>query len=135
MDLPLRAILQSGIEQVEEQFRTWRRTRAKRCAIPDELWQAAESLYPEYSIYHISKALGLNYTDLKHRIVQKPSTAMPTTVTKAGFIELSLSDSMQPAECLVEMQDLTGAKMRMHFKGTIGLDLLELGKVFWSKKS
>ena len=135
MDLPLRAILQSGIEQVEEQFRTWRRTRAKRCAIPDELWQAAESLYPEYSIYHISKALGLNYTDLKHRIVQKPSTAMPATVTEAGFIELGLSDSMQPAECLVEMQDLTGAKMRMHFKGTIGLDLLELGKVFWSKKS
>ena len=135
MDLPPRAIRQSGIEQVEEQFKTWRRTRAKRCAIPDELWQSAESLYPEYSIYHISKALGLNYTDLKHRIVQKPSTAMPATVTKAGFIELGLSDSMQPAECLVEMQDSTGAKMSMHFKGTIGLDLLELGKVFWSKKS
>ena len=135
MDLPPRAIRQSGIEQVEEQFKTWRRTRAKRCAIPDELWQAAESLYPEYSIYHISKALGLNYTDLKHRIVQKPSTAMPATVTKASFIELGLSDSLQPAECLVEMQDSTGAKMRMHFKGKIGVDLLELGKVFWRKKS
>ena len=131
MELSTPASQQSSIEQVEEQFKTWRRTRAKRCAIPDELWQAAESLYPEYSLYRISKALRLNYTDLKHRIEQKPSTV----VTKAGFIELDLSDSIHPAECLVEMQDSTGAKMRMHFKGNAGLDLLELGKVFWSKKS
>jgi hypothetical protein len=135
MDLPRREIPKTGIEQVEEQFRTWRRTRGKRCAIPDRLWQAAESLYPEYSVYHISKALRLNYTDLKQRIVPKQSTELSATVTKADFIELDLSDSMSPAECVVEMQDSTGSKMRMHFTGRIGVDLLELGKVFWSKTS
>jgi hypothetical protein len=33
------------------------------------------------------------------------------------------------------MEDQKGAKMRMYFKGKAGLDLLELGKVFWSKRS
>lgn len=135
MDLPTREIPKTGIEQVEEQFRTWRRTRGKRCAIPDRLWQAAESLYPKYSVYHISKSLGLNYTDLKHRIGPKRSTELSVPVTKADFIELDLSDSMSPADCVVEMQDSNGSKMRMHFKGGIGVDLLELGRVFWSKTS
>lgn len=135
MNLTPQEIPQTGIEQVEEQFRIWRRTRGKRCAIPDQLWQAAESLYPQYSLYHISKALGLNHTKLKQRIVPTPSTELSATVTKADFIELDLSDSMPPAECVVKLQDSNGAKMRMHFKGRIGVDLLELGKVFWSKTS
>jgi hypothetical protein len=135
MDLPRRDIPKTGIEQVEEQFRIWRRTRAKRCAIPDRLWQAAESLYPQYSVYHISKTLHLNYTDLKQRMTPKLSTELSATVTKADFIELGLSDSMSLADCVVEMQDSNGSRMRMHFKWGIGVDLLELGKVFWSKTS
>jgi hypothetical protein len=32
------------------------------------------------------------------------------------------------------MQDILGAKMRMHFRGKPDVDLLELAKAFWSKK-
>jgi hypothetical protein len=32
------------------------------------------------------------------------------------------------------MADQKGATMRMYFKGEAGLDLLELGKAFWSKR-
>ena len=123
------------LEQVRQQFEYWRRTREKRCPIPGKLWQAAESLYPENSLYHICKALRLNYTDLKGRIEEKQPACIPSTINSAEFIELGLNPPMQPAECLVEMEDPFGAKIRMHFKGSAGLDLLELGRIFWGRRS
>ncbi len=135
MDLPVPANRSYNLEEVRDQFEHWRRSREKRSVIPDALWQAAILLFPKYSFCQISKALRLNYTDLKHRVEARRSTFEQSTVPEPAFVELGLSGPIHPAECLVEMEDAFGAKMRMHFKGTIGFDLLELGKVFWSKKS
>jgi len=134
MQQPETANESPALEQVQQQFKYWRSTRGKRCPIPGELWRAAESLYPEYSLYHICKALGLNYTDLKGRVQQKQTVFTPSTISSAQFIELGLGDRLPAAECLVEMQNSKGAKMRMHFKGNAGLDLLELSKIFWSRQ-
>ena len=135
MDLPAPANKKLTLEQVQEQFEHWRRSRKKRGVIPDALWQAALMLFPDYRVHRISKALRVNYTDLKHRINAYRSTCEPSDVSTAGFIELGLSDPMRPAESMVEMADQKGATMRMYFKGEAGLDLLELGKAFWSKRS
>ena len=135
MDLPAPANKTSPLKRVQEQFEHWRRTRAKRRAIPNALWEAAISLFPNYSLYRISTALRLNYTDLKHRVNVHRSACEQSDVSTAGFIELGLSDPMRPAECIIEMADQKGATMRMYFKGDTGLDLLELGKAFWSKRS
>jgi hypothetical protein len=123
------------LEQVCHQFECWRQSRKKRCPIPEKLWQAAESLYPEHSLYHISKALRLNYTDLKQRFEHKQPDFIAPPIDAAEFIELAVKSSIPPAECLVEMEDPYGAKMRMHFRGGAGLDLLELGKIFLSRRS
>jgi hypothetical protein len=135
MDLPAPANKKRPLEQVQEQFEHWRRSRAKRGAIPDALWQAAIMLFPDYGLHRISKALRLNYTDLKHRVNAHRSICEPSDVSTAGFIELGLSGPMPPGECIIEMADQKGASMRMYFKGEAGLDLLELGKAFWSKRS
>lgn len=135
MDLPAPANKKSALEQVQEQFEHWRRSRAKRGAIPDALWQAAVRLFPDYGLHRISKALRLNNTDLKHRVNAHRSTCEQTDVSTAGFIELGLSDPMRRGQCMIEMADQKGASMRMYFKGEAGLDLLELGKAFWSKRS
>ena len=123
------------LDQVCQRFKHWRQTRKKRCPIPKKLWQAAESLYPEYSLYHISKALRLNYTDLKQRVEPKQSDFNPPSIDASEFIEVKVNSAIRPAECLVEMEDPIGAKMRMHFKGDAGLDLLELGRIFLSRRS
>ena len=135
MDLPAPSNKKPPLEQVQEQFEHWRRSRGKRGTIPDALWQAAIMLFPDYALHRISKALRLNYTDLKHRVNARQSTREQSDVSTTGFIELGLSDAMRPAECIVEMTDQKGATMRMYFKGQAGLDLLELGKAFWSKRS
>ncbi len=126
---------QPALEEVRDQFENWRHRREKRAPIPHSLWQAAVSLYPQHSVYEISKTLRLNYTDLKHRVEDKRSIFQASSVSESAFIDLGLSAPMLPAECIVEMEDQNGAKMRMYFKGKAGLDLLELGKVFWSKRS
>jgi hypothetical protein len=79
--------------------------------------------------------LRLNYSDLKHRVDVQQSTFEPAIGNGSAFIELGLSDPMRPDECIVEMADQKGASLRMYFKGGAGLDLLELGKAFWSKRS
>ena len=56
-----------GLEQVRQQFEAWRQSRKKRTAIPQHLWTAAVGLTERYSICHVSKALGLNYTALKSK--------------------------------------------------------------------
>ena len=123
------------LDQVCQQFEYWRQTREKRCPIPEQLWHAAESLYPEHSLYHISKALRLNYTDLKQRIEQKQSAFIPPSIHSTEFIELNVNSPIPPAECIVEMEDPYGSKMRIHVKGGAGLDLLELGRIFLGRHS
>ncbi|RLB79903.1 MAG: hypothetical protein DRH24_11685 [Deltaproteobacteria bacterium] len=125
----------SNLEEIREQFETWRKTREKRAAIPDVLWEAAVSLCPRYSLCQISKALRLNYSDLKHRVQASQSMLHSSPIIEPAFIDIGFKSPMLPAECIVEMEDQNGAKMSMYFKGEAGLDLLELGKVFWCKQS
>ncbi len=125
----------STLEEIREQFETWRKTREKRTTIPDVLWEAAISLCPRYSLCQISKALRLNYSDLKLRVQASQSFLQSSPVIDSAFIDLGLKNPIFPAECTIEMEDQNGAKMSMYFKGEAGLDLLELGKAFWSKGS
>ena len=133
MDLPVPTNKSFTLEEVREQFKHWRSSREKRSMSPEALWQAAILFFPKYSFCQISKTLRLNYTDLKHRVEAHRTTFEQSAVPEPAFVELGLSGPIHPAECIVEMEDQKGAKMRMHFKGEAGLDLLELGKAFWRK--
>ena len=100
--------------------------------MPEPLWQAAASLSKQLSIQQVSKALGLNYGALKKRVY--PQDQPVDKHTPATFIELGFEQQPAPiAECIVEMQDGCGAKMRMHFVGKTDLDLIALGRAFWTK--
>ena len=135
MRLPASANNNLTLEQVKAKFEDWRKTRGKRRAIPNTLWKAAVSLAPKYPLYQISKALHLHYTGLKNRVQERRSSPVASGVCSPAFIELGLCDQMRPAECIVEMENQSGAKMRMYFEGEAGLDLLELARAFWGKRS
>jgi len=122
-----------SLSEVKEQFKNWRRTRKSPRPIPDKLWQAAVSLTATHSISQISKELILDYTALKNRVpIKKKNRGAKRS--SPGFIELNLEPAAAVLECMVEMQDPLGAKMRMHFRGKPDCDLLELTKAFWSKQ-
>ena len=124
------------LEELSERIEAWRQTRKKRRSMPEPLWQAAASLSKQLSIQQVSKALRLNYAALKSRVHPQDMDLCTDKQAPATFIELGLSQQTScpsTSECLVEMQDGCGAKMRMHFRGKTDLDLLELGKAFWTK--
>ncbi len=122
------------LETVKQQFATWRKSRKHRSRIPDELWEATVGLSGQYSIHHISKALRINHTTLRDRIAARNMSENPET--QACFFELTPPLPSSPiSECLVEMENRHGEKMRMHFAGEIGLDLLALSHNFWTGRS
>ena len=122
-----------SLSEVKEQFKTWRKTRKSPRPIPKKLWAAAVSLTAKHSISQIAKELVLDYSTLKKRAAVKKKTGS-ASMSPADFIEVNLQPPATVAECIVEMQDTAGAKMRMHFRGKRDFDLLALAKAFWSKK-
>jgi hypothetical protein len=120
-----------AVESVRKRFDFWRKTRKnRREPIPDELWKAAAGLAQRFSINRISKTLHLNYTDLKKRVHGNAGGALIKTDAPAEFMEMG---SRPLSECVVEMEDAEGSKMRMCFRWVSDLDLPELWKAFWSK--
>jgi len=126
--------LPSPLESVRYQFEKWRETRkSPREPIPENLWAAAARLQNQYPISQISKALRLNHTGLKNRISGQKSAHRKKKLSPPFFVELDWQHCFPTSECIIEMENAYGSKMRMSFKGQADLDLLELGKAFWRK--
>jgi hypothetical protein len=122
-----------SLSEVKEQFKIWRRTRKSPRPIPEKLWQAAVSLTATHCLSQISKELVLDYNALKRRVTtRKKNTA--AKMSPAGFIELNLEPPAAVSECIVEMQDNLGAKMRMHIRGKTEFDPIQLAQAFWRKR-
>lgn len=122
------------LSEVKEQFKKWRRTRQSPRPMPEELWQASVGLCAHHSISQISRELIIDYSTLKKRVSNKKKNTV-TKVSHPDFIELDFGTATTLPECMIEMEDSLGAKMRIHFKNKTDLDLLEFVKVFWRKGS
>jgi hypothetical protein len=60
----------SALEEVQQQFQLWRKTKNGRERIPASLWQAVADVFyiGEHSLHRISKTLHLNHTALKQHV-------------------------------------------------------------------
>lgn len=121
---------QLNLEDVEQLFTTWRTKRKHKTRIPDELWEAAVALSRHYSVHLISKTLRINHSALRDRITI--NNQEENTLAKPGFLELPSPLASSISECHVEMENRNGERIRMHFTGEIGLDLLALSRDFWT---
>lgn len=126
---------QPSLEDVQEQFTKWRATRQRRSRIPEKLWSAAVELTEQYSINKISKALQVNYSTLKNKAALHTQEKTTPIVPHPCFLELPLPQSPSQSECLIEMENRHGEKIRMHFSSESNLDLLVLWQNFWARRS
>jgi hypothetical protein len=134
MEHSSRPALPSPLESVQYQFEKWRESRkSAREPIPESLWTVATNLCNQYSINQVSRALHLSYTSLKGKIPGLKRVSKKKKMTSPFFVELDGHGSFSAAECVIEMENAYGSKMRMSFKGRADLDLLELGKSFWAR--
>lgn len=116
------------LEEVEGLFRTWRKQKRHRCSpIPAELWKAAIFLTKEYSIFTIASCLRLDFKEFKRRIIGNKEVEEGSR--PLNFIELGASPT---TEVTVHIARPDGATMMVSLKDKAGLDIIELGRAFWS---
>ena len=131
--------LPARLERVRRRFERWRRTRKGRTPIPDPLWASAVKLAGTYGISRTASVLRVHYYSLKKR-VDKEAASSPDESGRASvapFVELAVptSPSSGCGECLLELEDAGGAKMRVHLKGVAAPDLAALSRSFWGGES
>jgi hypothetical protein len=109
-------------------FQVWRRRRRKgNSRIPDPLWKLAVRLVGTHGISRTATALGLDYYSLKKQVeavADQPQSDGP------AFIELP--SSVVSKQCLFELDNGTGASVRVQLTSYEAADLEALSRGFWS---
>ena len=125
------------LEEVRQRFEQWRQARTVRTRIPKPLWAAAVEMAKKYGIHRTAKTLRVDYSRLKKRVGQEAasSAAAPCEGSTAAFLELAAPLASRPGECILELEDGYGAKMRVHLKGVETPDLVALSQSFWGVPS
>jgi hypothetical protein len=130
------------MESVRRRFEVWREKRRPRSPIPIQLWRSAVVLAREYGVSKTSGILHLDYYALKKRVESGRDGSGPrtpkaeATSTTPSFVELiapSPSMARDGGECIVELEDATGVKMRIHLQGKVLPDVAALAGVFLNR--
>src|SRR2546428_13095697 len=74
------------MEEIRQQFETWRNTHGHRTRIPETLWTSAVKQARQHGLHRTAKALNLDYAKLK-ALVGGKSVAKRKQATPA-FVEL-----------------------------------------------
>lgn len=120
-----------SIVRVQGRFERWRRLpKSKtvgRSRIPEDLWRAAVEVALKHGAYRTARALRLNYAALKARLREQ---AGKRSVPEAAFVELVPAALSGVAECVVDLEDVRGTRMRIHLKGGLTPDLASMTRAF-----
>jgi hypothetical protein len=126
-DLPAR------LKKLRQRFERWRGTHKARSRIPDGLWASAVKMAGTFGLHRTARALRLDYYVFKKRIERQLATApnLPEK-TASTFLELPLPASAGACDCALELENVAGAKMRVHLKAVPPPDLAALSRSFWN---
>jgi hypothetical protein len=129
--------LPAGLDGIRRRFEEWRRTRRVGSRIPDRLWASAAIAAGKYGISRTANVLGVNYATLKKHI--PPQTPAARSVSEEGaaatFLELAPPARVGSCQCTLELEDDSGAKMRVHLQSAATPDLAALSRSFWELRS
>ena len=116
---------------VQKQFADWRDQRKQGWKIPKQLWQEAVQLSERHSTGEIASVLGLNLHRLEQRITSFHGTPQPQRNTGMGFVSVGTL-SMAPAT-VVELEDGTGRKVKVHLSGAPTGTVIDVAKALWEQ--
>jgi hypothetical protein len=122
----------AALLRAQRKFGQWRERRRPRTPIPAGLWREATELACAHGINRIARALRLDYYCLKKR-----ATAAARSVEPAReFVEILPGGMPAPRpECLIELEDAGGVKLRIRLAGGALPDVAALTRVFREGRS
>jgi hypothetical protein len=106
--------------------------------MPGHLWAAAASLARAHGVHAIARACGLHYDALKNRVTTAPTPRRQAATHPAEFIDLTSLLPVGAAERtgpVVELSDVTGAKLTVRLAASSAFDLAQLASSFWSRRA
>ena len=121
--------ISKSLERGRGRFEAWRRSRKVGDRIPDQLWSLAVTLAAAHGVSRTASALRLDYYSLRQRVAARSGDSGSVA---PAFIELSPPPLAPSTECVVEFENGSGARMRVHLRGGEVPDLVALGRSFWS---
>jgi len=121
-----RSELPASLSRLERRFASWRRTRTSGERIPERLWKSAVNSAAAHGLNRTARVLNLDYYSLKKRVEDASSQGESST-----FVELASSSLPMVSECVIELQDAAGSRMRVQVKGLNLPDVLTLSRDFW----
>jgi hypothetical protein len=125
-----RGLLPSDLVAARARFQAWRERRALGERIPQPLWALAARLAKTHGVSRTAGALGLDYYGLKKRAA---SAAIPPQSSGPAFVEFS-SPVMVAKQCRVELDNGSGATMRVQLVGYDAADIEALARGFWNSR-
>jgi hypothetical protein len=108
-------------------FRAWRAQRTAGARIPQPLWALAIRLVKTHGVSRTSAALGLDYYSLKKRA---EGADAPPQSRGPAFLELA-QPVMVAKQCRLELDNGSGATMRVELVGYDPADIEALSRSFW----
>ena len=126
-----------ALSEARCQLDHWRSQQPnKRTRLPKELWQQAVVLAKEHGLNKTARALGLKYYSLKKHLEATATDKSKPAEARREFLELLPSPVTSPSiECTIELEDGSGATMRMHIKGARITDLASFACGFRSSRT
>jgi hypothetical protein len=120
------------LAQAKQAFARWRRGRKRRSRIPERLWRLASEAASVHGIHATARDLRLNPAKLKEQLhALRQSRASEETPT---FVELPWTGATPVPECILEAEDLSGRKLRVHLKGSATSQAASLGRMLWGSR-
>lgn len=97
--------------------------------IPEPLWRCAVDLAGRYGVSRTASALRVGYYELQKRLAALSQGAQ--AASPVAFVELP---PITVGACLIEFENASGSRMRMHLQGGQLPDLVALGRSFWDAR-
>lgn len=117
--------LQPRMQAVSALFDQWRSTRKKKDRIPEILWEAAADLSSSYSTCQISKALRLDFKELKRRIHDRSRRTAPSE-----FVELKVERLFSSGTCVMEVRSPAGFELKIQTDAALPPQCMQLLSCF-----
>src|SRR4051794_18331361 len=119
--------LPPDLERGRSRFQAWRGQRKPGGRIPQALWALATRLAKAHGVSRTAAVLGLDYYRLKQRAeatTREPQSSGP------AFVELT-PPVLAAKQCRIELDNGSGATMRVQLVGYDAADVEALSRSFW----
>lgn len=122
--------VETAVASVRAQFEAWRGQRRRGERIPEELWRAAMGAARAHGVHPVSRALGLDYVQLKQRVGGPVSARSVPESAPALFVELERAAADSAAACVVELEKSNGTRMRICVREAATVDWGRMKEAF-----